>query len=142
VEELLGGTHASTQLRQQNERLHQCLAQARTMLADSSPGPASTAGAARPRQLAELRSPLPFALLRDGLSSSQGTGAAYSPATTVSDVFASPYPASQATLTVDYRDLHGSVRQQRQVRQAPLRETGKGRAGVWQLLRRGGYSVA
>ncbi|KAL4854932.1 hypothetical protein ACK3TF_004403 [Chlorella vulgaris] len=116
VEELLGGTHASTQLRQQNERLHQCLAQARTMLADSSPGPASTAAAARPRQLAELRSPLPFALLRDGLSSSRGTGAAYSPATTVSDVFASPYPASQATLTVDYRDLHGSVRQQRQAR--------------------------
>ena len=116
VEQLLGGDAAA--LRQENEQLQHRLAQARSLLAENSPAPQGGEGgsaAAKAEQWGSGRSPLPFALF--GRCGSEGgeAGADFSPATTISlagagacaspDVFSSPFLASQATLTVDYRAL-------------------------------------
>lgn len=121
VDRLLGGGDAE-QLRSENARLQRCLATARGLLAQSSPASGlrhSAAGLAAQ----EGRSPVPFVLFGDGEGGGEGGGRGWppadSPATTLSacssDLFSSPYLASRATLTVDYRDLKGSVERQREV---------------------------
>ena len=110
MEALLGGDASA--LRQENDQLQLRLAEARGLLADNSPAPAAGSPASAAAS-DERRSPLPFGGLFGRLSSSEGECGFASPATTATlcgspDVFASPYlAASQTTLTVDYRDLHG-----------------------------------
>ncbi len=108
VEQLLGGDAAT--LRQENQHLHRCLAEARSLLAENSPAPPGDAVAERGD-----RHPLPFALFGRPSSDAELAGNNFSPATTISlvghggcgspDVFSSPFLASQTTLTVDYRSL-------------------------------------
>lgn len=108
AEQLLGGDAAA--LREENARLQRCLRQARGLLAESSPAGAASEAAYGDDD--RQRSPLPFALFGRFASSDGEAGGEYSPATTLTagacaspDVFSSPYMASQATVTVDYRDL-------------------------------------
>lgn len=87
---------ANTVLRLQAEQM-------RLALATHSP---ATSRSRRSRSSGLFGSPMPFSLRCDGRAN------AATPAT-VSDVFSSPYMASQTTLTVDYRDfsyLVGAVR--------------------------------
>lgn len=109
MEALLGGGAAA--LREENSRLAARLQLARGLLAEHSPGGAAASPYADGGS-ALRRSPLPFSLFgrlgeRPCGGSSEGEA---SPATTATacpspDVFTSPFLASQATLTVDYRDL-------------------------------------
>ena len=125
MEQLLGGDAAA--LRLENQHLHRCLAQARSLLAENSPAPLGGGGAAVPSSIEHSgRSPLPFALFERPSSDAELAVGDYSPATTISlvgpdgcpspDVFSSPFLASH-TLTVDYRSLQqqatpSSTRQQ------------------------------
>lgn len=126
VEQLLGGDASA--LRLENQHLHRCLAQARSLLAENSPAPLGGGDAAGPSSIEHSgRSPLPFALFERPSSDAELAAGDYSPATTISlvgpdgcpspDVFSSPFLASQTTLTVDYRSLQqqatpSSTRQQ------------------------------
>ncbi|PRW59511.1 hypothetical protein C2E21_1411 [Chlorella sorokiniana] len=116
VEQLLGGDAAA--LRLENQHLHRCLAQARSLLAENSPAPlggSDAAAACGTEQREDGSSPLPFALFGRPSSDAELVGGDFSPATTISlvgaggcaspDVFSSPFLASQTTLTVDYRSL-------------------------------------
>jgi hypothetical protein len=104
---MLGGGSASG-LRKENERLHACLAGARLLLEEKSPG-----GSAGLPGMGGCNGPLPFALFgAAGSSGDEGDGAEsdMSPATTLTlpspDVYASPLlAASSAALTVDFRQL-------------------------------------
>lgn len=129
MEQLLGGDAAA--LRQENQHLHRCLAQARSLLAENSPAPLGGSDAVPAssglQQRHSGRSPLPFALFGRPSCDAELEGGDFSPATTISlvgpgscgspDFFSSPFLASQTTLTVDYRSLQqqatpSSTRQQ------------------------------
>jgi hypothetical protein len=112
VEALLGGDASA--LRQENDQLQRRLAEARGLMAHNSPAPAPGDGSPGSTAASgHRRSPLPSAGLIGRFSSSEVECGFASPATTATlcgspDVFASPcLAASQTTLTVDYRDLHG-----------------------------------
>lgn len=142
VEALLGGDAAA--LRKENSRLAARLQAARGLLAEHSP-----CGAASPYAdggSALRRSPLPFSLFgrlgdRPGIGSSEGEAspAASAAACPSPDVFSSPFLASQATLTVDYRDLAPPSTGAASVRQ--VRECCQGAARLWPAAA-GGPGVA
>ncbi|GAB4822183.1 hypothetical protein N2152v2_009229 [Parachlorella kessleri] len=124
VQALLGEQDEVVALKTENQALRQQLQEAHAVLAAHTP--ASAKQAMRDSEMRALfGSPTPLRLstefqlvseppsservspLAPGSISLAGSSIAASPA--LSDLFSSPYMASQTTLTVDYRELHGAV---------------------------------